>query len=283
MYFRGLYAYLLFFIYSSSSSFHFVLARLSPIIDSSKHWTASNNLVVPFLSFLKFAILLLLIPILLPAAYESISAPTYTAGENITIDQNNEISADVNTKTFQWNRWIWYFANAQAVYDRISTWKYAIVEVRNVGDDWKWSVVFWPTNITTGTISSWEYTHATQSTIASGLYYEEYMKLVIEVVNWVVTQAYDSGSTINNSGHLVVKGDTAPSSPIQWSVWYDKTNNQLKTYDGTNWNQVGWWLQVAPNSPITWIKYVWYGTEADYNNLSQYYTDAPWDTEFRCF
>lgn len=190
---------------------------------------------------------------------------------------------ETNTKTFQWNRWIWYFANAQAVYDRISTWKYAIVEVRNVGDDWKWSVVFWPTNITTGTISSWEYTHATQSPVASGLYYEEYMKLVIEVVNWVVTQAYDSGSTINNTGHLVVKGDTAPSNPIQWSVWYDKINKQLKIYDGTNWNQVGWWLQESPNSTITGIKYIRHWTEVDYANLSQYYTDVPGDTEFHTF
>ena len=56
-----------------------------------------------------------------------------------------------------------------------------------------------------------------------------------------------------------------------------------KTSSWYNWQDASWWLQVAPNSPITWIKYVWYGTEADYNNLSQYYTDAPWDTEFRCF
>lgn len=48
-------------------------------------------------------------------------------------------------------------------------------------------------------------------------------------------------------------------------------------------SSVGWWLQVSPNSTITGIKYVWYGTESDYANLAQYYTDTPWDTEFHTF
>ena len=56
-----------------------------------------------------------------------------------------------------------------------------------------------------------------------------------------------------------------------------------KTANGYEWSAPSGWLQVAPNSPITWIKYVWYGTESDYANLSQYYTDTPWDTEFHCF
>ena len=60
--------------------------------------------------------------------------------------------------------------------------------------------------------------------------------------------------------------------------------HQLDTYVcSTVQFKESWWLKVAPNSPITWIKYVWYGTEADYANLSQYYTDTPWDTEFHCF
>ena len=43
------------------------------------------------------------------------------------------------------------------------------------------------------------------------------------------------------------------------------------------------WLQESPNSTITGIKYIRHWTEADYANLSQYYTDTPWDTEFHCF
>lgn len=56
-----------------------------------------------------------------------------------------------------------------------------------------------------------------------------------------------------------------------------------KTSSNYEWKDASWWLQVAPNSPITWIKYLWYGTEEQYAALTQYYTDTPWDTEFRCF
>lgn len=43
----------------------------------------------------------------------------------------------------------------------------------------------------------------------------------IWVSNWIVTSA------------------TAPVSPIEWMVWYDTTNDQLKVYDWTNWNIAG--------------------------------------------
>lgn len=164
---------------------------------------------------------------------------TYNFLWNDRIAKLSDVSglSDLNTKTFQWYRWVWYLANAQAVYDRISTWKYAIVEVKNGNGDWKWNVVFWPTDVTTGTINSWEYSHTHQSSFGS--YYEWYYSLVMEVVDWVVTQAYGSGTALNINGHLVIKSDTAPSSPVQGSMWYDTTNNKLKVYDGTNWNEVG--------------------------------------------
>lgn len=76
---------------------------------------------------------------------------------------------------------------------------------------------------------------------------------------------------------------TQPSNPVAGSTYYDTTNNVIKVYNWTNWNQVGWWLQESPNSTITGIKYIRHWTEADYANLSQYYTDVPGDTEFHCF
>ena len=210
----------------------------------------------------------------------------------------------------------------------------------------------------------------------------------------------NSSNTISNTLPWPTVSATAPSSPSEWDLWYDTTNDVLKSYNGTSWEEWGtkmtvltygtstwqdfvnaynnnaivyckvaswsawyrmafmayvtgqstptsvefqyyrsrsdhntqanqldeiyvyklesnwtwttttrdtgakivawnnvsitrgswnavinasWWLQVAPNSPITWIKYVWYGTESDYSNLSQYYTDTPWDTEYRTF
>lgn len=32
---------------------------------------------------------------------------------------------------------------------------------------------------------------------------------------------------------------TAPDYPIQGTLWYDTTNDELKSYDGTNWNTIG--------------------------------------------
>ena len=63
------------------------------------------------------------------------------------------------------------------------------------------------------------------------------------------------------------------------------TGNVLtKTANGYEWQNVpATWLQESPNSTITGIKYIRHWTEADYANLSQYYTDTPWDTEFHCF
>jgi hypothetical protein len=40
-----------------------------------------------------------------------------------------------------------------------------------------------------------------------------------------------------------------------------------------------WWMQLAPNSPLT-PKYFWYWTQSQYEALSQYYTEEEWDTVY---
>lgn len=50
----------------------------------------------------------------------------------------------------------------------------------------------------------------------------------------------DSSDNITNTLPWAIKSSTAPSNPSQWDLWYDTTNNKLKSYDGTNWNIVGW-------------------------------------------
>ena len=37
----------------------------------------------------------------------------------------------------------------------------------------------------------------------------------------------------------VIKSTTAPSNPTQWMVWYDTTNNKLKTYNWSSWD-IAW-------------------------------------------
>jgi hypothetical protein len=35
---------------------------------------------------------------------------------------------------------------------------------------------------------------------------------------------------------------TSPDNPCEWYIWYDTTNDVLKVYDWTQWNEVwgGW-------------------------------------------
>lgn len=82
------------------------------------------------------------------------------------------------------------------------------------------------------------------------------------------------------TGKLLKDGWAVPTGvPSWWTNWQVLTN-----VNGTpTWANPTWWISVSPNSTITGIKYIWYGTEADYANLSQYYTDQPWDTEFHTF
>ena len=88
--------------------------------------------------------------------------------------------------------------------------------------------------------------------------------------SWAVT-------SVNWQTWAVTVSEFTPS----WTAttWYVVT----KTAGGYEWQAPTGWLQVSPNSTITGIKYIWYGTESDYANLSQYYTDTPWDTEFHTF
>lgn len=84
-----------------------------------------------------------------------------------------------------------------------------------------------------------------------------------ESVNWWVTSFnWDTGAVTYTAPVTSVNGNTwavtvndvkqsasAPSSPTEWTVWYDTTNDVLKVYDGTNWNEVGGW-----GADYSWIE-----------------------------
>lgn len=52
------------------------------------------------------------------------------------------------------------------------------------------------------------------------------------VENNVITNAL-------NWKHPWAISNVAPSNPVEWMLWYDTTNDQLKVYDWTNWNVTG--------------------------------------------
>ena len=129
------------------------------------------------------------------------------------------------------------------------------------------------------------------------------------VVPSKTTDATNTGTAIATEAQVYKKQDalTLPATPTQWHLvtwwadnkslidwwtiptwfnpWGTATTGYVvtKTADGYEWQAPAWWIQEAPNSPITWIKYVWRGSEAQYAALSQYYTDVPWDTKFETY
>ena len=72
---------------------------------------------------------------------------------------------------------------------------------------------------------------------------------------WNTTGTYTLDNAISNTGVLSVNGQTGnvtidaseassitttqPSNPVEWDVYYDTTNDVVKVYDWTNWNEVG--------------------------------------------
>ena len=70
---------------------------------------------------------------------------------------------------------------------------------------------------------------------------------------------------------------------VTWVVAQDNTitNTGVLSVNWQTWNVTisSWWIQLAPNSPLT-PTYFWYWTQAQYEALSQYYTEEEWDTVY---
>lgn len=54
----------------------------------------------------------------------------------------------------------------------------------------------------------------------------------------VSLSAADVGAAASNDDGLTTISDTAPSAPVEGKLWYDKSENKLKSYDGANWNKL---------------------------------------------
>lgn len=73
------------------------------------------------------------------------------------------------------------------------------------------------------------------------------------VENRVITNALNlKADTTYVDSHDTVVSSTTPSNPTEWMLWYDTTNNSLKSFDWTNWNLTWWWLTVLSYWNSTW-------------------------------
>ena len=255
---------------------------------------------------------------------------TYNAGTGINISSGT-ISADttvlatqsdVNTKTFYLSSTS-DTTNAQAAYDWFLAGKQPIIVLSDaVYTDIKESTsehfrmyrsnitntvsgVGWYTlinkNYISFSINSW-----TVASVWTGL--ETVASVLDPTTDYTTpyTPRYNGSPASKKyvDDHTAVVSSTAPSTPSQWSMWYDTTNNVLKIYDGSSWNAV-WWLPtggtewqvlmivswtptwVTPadsgfimldaNSPMT-IKYLRVWPQNTYQWLQSYSNDTRYDT-----
>ena len=71
---------------------------------------------------------------------------------------------------------------------------------------------------------------------------------------------------------------SAPANPTEWRLWYDTTNDILKTYDGSNWNEAWGWVKSSNNTYEDMIHL----TQAEYELLDNpdpntYYSTPEWE------
>ena len=117
-------------------------------------------------------------------------------------------------------------------------------------------------------------------------------KMVFALSSWTVTEITASTDSkqvlaiwIDYANPYTPEYDWSPATKKyvddHWvpTVW---SNGQVLTV--VSWaaawaNAPATWIQLAPNSPLT-PPYHWYGTDAQYQALSQYYTDTPGDTVY---
>lgn len=77
--------------------------------------------------------------------------------------------------------------------------------------------------------------------------------------------------------HDTVVSATAPSNPTEWMVWYDSTNDVLKTYDWTNWSEAWTKMVVLEYWVSTWQDFL----DAYNKNALVYCKVSSWSSGYR--
>jgi hypothetical protein len=96
--------------------------------------------------------------------------------------------------------------------------------------------------------------------VSQWAYWYDTTNAVLKIYDWTAWQTAWEVKSVNWSTWVVVINDTkisstAPSNPTEWMLWYDTTNDVLKSYDGTNWNAIWWssytagtWIDITSNT-----------------------------------
>lgn len=87
----------------------------------------------------------------------------------------------------------------------------------------------------------------------------------------------NGNNAISNSLPWPVVSASAPSSPSEWDLWYDTTNDVLKSYNGTSWEEWGTKMTVLKYGTSTWQDFL----NAYNNNAIVYCMVASWTSWYR--
>ena len=118
---------------------------------------------------------------------------------------------------------------------------------------WTWGVTTSSTKVDASNYWPWNY-YSSSTFIKSGSSPYDWSSVQNNNLRWWVTWVVTLENAITNTGVLSVNGQTwdvtidtseassitttQPSNPVEWDVYYDTANDQLKVYDWTNWNAV---------------------------------------------
>ena len=208
---------------------------------------------------------------------------------------------DVNTKTFylSWTTWDTALTEAQDIIDWILANKNPIIDYYNrkffYNYEVQWYYIFTtaPWTITTDEPPRYEYILIiTNNNIVSSIsyaslpfdnYYLSKNNTSSYSPSWdynPTTKKYVDDTVTSATEWSKYVWPTAPSTPTEWMLWYDTTNDQLKVYDWTNWVltwkvYTAWtWISISNNDEIsnTWV----ISTNNTYNNIV-YMSQADYD------
>ena len=104
--------------------------------------------------------------------------------------------------------------------------------------------------------SWWTWTVTERNTAAKAVAWT-WISLTFGSGNMVIANTWVT--SVNNNTWAVtvnepVVSSSTPATPTEWMLWYDTTNDVLKTYDWSNWNECwAWWgIEIFPMYQYGW-------------------------------
>lgn len=235
-------------------------------VDSSLSTTSTNpveNRVITNALNWKQETLIAWNNIQIAADWKTISATdtTYSAWANISIDANNEISATDTTYTAWTNVQISNQNVISATDTKYTAWTWINIDANNVISNTQTSAEWW--NIT--------WTLSDQTDLQSAL---DDKQDELTAWNWI---SIDANNEISNTLPWAIVSATAPSNPTEWMVWYDTTEDVLKTYNWTNWSEAWTKMVVLEYWVSTWQDFL----DAYNKNALVYCKVSSWSSGYR--